>query len=127
MRLERVFGDGPTKTTLLLAIEKDQLEIVLAASGKEKKKTDKVASWSYQEYTKQLQKLLKEGKTTEPLKDSPKIAADLMKAADLDLSDTLDAFVPDERRAIVADALAKAAKAGKIVGNENYPHARAEV
>jgi uncharacterized protein (TIGR02996 family) len=127
MRLERVFTDGAKKTTLLLSIEKGQLETVLAADGKERKKTERVASWSYKDYAKQFQKLLKDGKTTTPLKDPPKVAADLAKAADLDLSDALDAFLPAERKAIVAQALAQAEKARKIICNTHYEHVRADV
>jgi uncharacterized protein (TIGR02996 family) len=118
MRLERVFQDGAKKTTLLLSIEKGQVETVLAVDGQEKRKTVAVASWSHTQYTKQLQKLVKDGKKTTLVKDPPKVAADLMKAAHLDLFEALDVFLPDERKAIMTQAIARAKRAGKIVGSE---------
>lgn len=118
MKLERTFRKGKQESTLVLEVAKGKLTTVFTAGGKEKRREDDASSEAFRDYAALVKKQLKAGFDAVPLPDAPKAADALRgeKKLDVDLEDVLDAFTTEERAEIVEKEIARAEKAGKVVG-----------
>src|SRR5262245_25965659 len=110
MRLERTFANATKKTTtLVITIDKGQIETILSTDGKEKRESAEASNYVFERFAKLVKKYLGAGSELLPSKNPASVADALLgvEALDLDLDAVLDVFGPTEREAIVTQQIRK--------------------